>query len=89
MNKFGLYLPGMRGRSIFQQDRDENQLKNQIYLIGFGHTEALLFEEKNMTRNGHFSRPAETDPYMWKLKGVMARIDPNGWALVCEGVSSS
>ena len=27
--------------------------------------------------------------HMWNLKGVMARIDPNGWALVCEGVSSS
>ena len=65
VNKFGLHLPGMRGRSIFQQDRDEkDQLKNQIYLIRFGHTKALLFEEKNMTRNGHFSRPAETDPYV-------------------------
>ena len=47
MNKFELHLPGMRGRSIFQQERDEkDQLKNQIYLIRFGHTKALLFTKK-------------------------------------------
>ena len=38
------------------------QLKKRCYLIMFGHTEALLLK-KNMTLNGHFSRPAETDPY--------------------------
>ena len=39
----------------------EKQLRKRGYLIRFGHTEALLL--KKMTLNGHFSRPAETDPY--------------------------
>ena len=30
--------------------------------IRFGHTEALLLKKKR-TLNGHFSGPAETDPY--------------------------
>ena len=41
---------------------DSKQLKNQIYLLRFGHTRALLFKKKR-TRNGHFPRPRETDPY--------------------------
>ena len=36
--------------------------KNWGYLIRYGHTEALL---KKMTLNGHFSRPAQTDPYIY------------------------
>ena len=42
---------------------DSKQLKNQIYLLRFGHTRALLFFKKR-TRNGHFPRPRETDPYV-------------------------
>ena len=41
---------------------DSKQLKNQIYLLRFGHTRALLLKKKR-TRNGHFPRPRETDPY--------------------------
>ena len=37
-------------------------MRKRGYLIRFGHTEALLL--KKMTLNGHFSRPAETDPYV-------------------------
>ena len=36
--------------------------KKQNYLIRFGHMEALLLKKR--TLNGHFSRPAETDPYV-------------------------
>ena len=39
-------------------------MKNQIYLFRFGHTKALLFEKKYITRNDYFPRPVETDPYM-------------------------
>ena len=39
------------------------ELRKRGYLIRFGHTEALLFKKKR-TLNGHFSRPAETDPYV-------------------------
>ena len=39
--------------------------KNWGYLIRYGHTEALL---KKMTLNGHFSRPAQTDPYIYGNK---------------------
>ena len=42
---------------------DTTQLKNHVYLLRFGHTKALLLK-KNVTRNSHFSRPAETDPYV-------------------------
>ena len=42
---------------------DRTPDKNQVYLIRFGHTKAQLFKKK-VTRNGHFSRPAETDPYV-------------------------
>ena len=42
---------------------DSKQLKNQIYLLRFGHTRALLLKKKR-TRNGHFPRPRETDPYV-------------------------
>ena len=42
--------------------RNNWKLRKRGYLIRFGHTEALLLK-KNMTLNGHFSRPAETDPY--------------------------
>ena len=40
------------------EEIDSKQLKNQIYLLRFGHTSALLF------KNGHFPRPRETDPYV-------------------------
>ena len=43
--------------------RNNWELRKRGYLIRFGHTEALLFKKKR-TLNGHFSRPAETDPYM-------------------------
>ena len=36
-----------------------------INIIWFGHTKALLL--KKMMRNGNFSCPAETDPYMYFL----------------------
>ena len=42
--------------------RNNWESRKRGYLIRFGHTEALLLK-KNMTLNGHFSRPAETDPY--------------------------
>ena len=45
---------------------DSKQLKNQIYLLRFGHTSALIFKKK--TQNGHFPRPRETDPYAWREK---------------------
>ena len=41
---------------------DSKQLNNQIYLLRFGHTSALLLKKK-VTRKGHFPRPGETDPY--------------------------
>ena len=44
-----------------QHMRNNWELRKRGYLIRFGHTEALLL--KKMTLNGHFSRPAETDPY--------------------------
>ena len=46
-----------------QHMRNNWELRKRGYLIRFGHTEALLLK-KNMTLNGHFSRPAETDPYV-------------------------
>ena len=42
--------------------RNNCELRKRGYLIRFGHTEALLLKKKR-TLNGHFSRPAETDPY--------------------------
>ena len=33
----------------------------------FGHMEALLLKKR--TLNGHFSRPAETDPYIQETQG--------------------
>ena len=43
--------------------RNNWELRKRGYLIRIGHTEALLLKKKR-TLNGHFSRPAETDPYM-------------------------
>ena len=43
--------------------RNNWKLRKRGYLIRFSHTEALLFKKKR-TLNGHFSRPAETDPYV-------------------------
>ena len=43
--------------------RNNWELRKRGYLIRFGHTEALLLKKKR-TLNGHFSRPAETDPYV-------------------------
>ena len=52
-----------------QHMRNNWELRKRGYLIRFGHTEALLL--KKMTLNGHFSRPAETDPYVgWHLFSV-------------------
>ena len=42
--------------------RNNWELRKRGYLIRFGHTEALLFKKR--TLNGHFSCPAETDPYV-------------------------
>ena len=47
-----------------QHMRNNWELRKQGYLIRFGHTEALLLKKR--TLNGHFSRPAETDPYVLK-----------------------
>ena len=44
-----------------QHMRNNWELRKGGYLIRFGHTEALLLKKR--TLNGHFSRPAETDPY--------------------------
>ena len=44
-----------------QHMRNNWELRKRGYLIRFGHTEALLLKKR--TLNGHFSRPAETDPY--------------------------
>ena len=46
--------------------RNNWELKKRGYLIRFGHTEALLLKKKR-TLNGHFSHPAETDPYVKEL----------------------
>ena len=40
--------------------RNNWELRKRGYLIRFGHTEALLWKKR--TLNGHFSRPAQTDP---------------------------
>ena len=41
-------------------------IEKRGYLIKIGHTEALLLKK---TLNGHFSRPAQTDPYVdWFMK---------------------
>ena len=45
-----------------QHMRNNWELRKRGYLIRFGHTEALLLKKR--TLNGHFSRPAETDPYV-------------------------
>ena len=45
-----------------QHMRNNWELRKRGYLIRFGHKEALLLEKR--TLNGHFSRPAETDPYV-------------------------
>ena len=50
-----------------QHIRNNWELRKQGYLIRFGHTEALLLKKKKRTLNGHFSRPAETDPYVIKI----------------------
>ena len=52
---------------------DSKQLKNQIYLLRFGHTRALLFKKKR-TRNGHFPRPRETDPYMLQIHVMFGEV---------------
>ena len=45
--------------------RNNWELRKRGYLIRFGHTEALLLKKR--TLNGHFSRPAETDPYVFPI----------------------
>ena len=68
-----------------QRMRNNWELRKRGYLIRFGHTEALLLK-KNMTLNGHFSRPAETDPYkqiyffaLFILKEAEAWKSWRGW----------
>ena len=51
----------MRTSAQAHDTNDLDQLNNQAYLIRFGHTKALLLKKR--TLNGHFSLPAETDPY--------------------------
>ena len=52
-----------KGHYDVQDTNIQNQLQNQIYLIRFIHMEPLLSKKKR-TRNSHFPRPAETDPYV-------------------------
>ena len=63
-----------------QHMRNNWELRKRGYLIRFGHTEALLLK-KYMTLNGHFSRPAETDPYaslsslsLWQVCSMIASL---------------
>ena len=67
--------------------RNNRELRKRGYLIRFDHTEALLL--KKGTLNGHFSRPAETDPYIvynWcrkQLQGdifIRSQIALNHWS---------
>ena len=44
-----------------QHMRNNWELRKRGYLIRFGHTNALLLKKR--TLNGHFSFPAQTDPY--------------------------
>ena len=45
-----------------QDPINQNQLKNQFNFVWFSHKKALR-KQKKVTRNSHFSRPSETDPY--------------------------
>ena len=45
-------------------------MRKRGYLIRFSHTEALLLKKR--TLNGHFPRPAETDPYTLIIMFVIA-----------------
>ena len=45
-----------------QTPKLQRALREGIQIIKFGHTEALLLKKR--TLNGHFSRPAQTDPYI-------------------------
>ena len=55
-----------------QHMRNSWELRKRGYLIRFGHTEALF--KKKMTLNGHFSRPAQTGPYVWIQNGQTKAI---------------
>ena len=50
-----------------QHMRNNRELRKRGYLIRVGHTEALL------EKKGHFSRPAETDPYVDGLEHFFHR----------------
>ena len=45
----------------------------------FGHTEALLLRKKR-TLNGHFSRPAQTDPYTYYI--IIVTINSNTFIFI-------
>ena len=55
--------------------RNNWELRKRGYLIRFGHTEALLLKKR--TLNGHFSRPAETDPYPHMRKNRICSYEKN------------
>ena len=63
--------------------RNNWELRKRGSLIRFGHMEALLSKKK--TLKGHFSRPAETDPYGVCLYVLMSKqrdwTGCSGWLL--------
>ena len=63
-----------------QHMRNNWELRKRGYLIRFGHTEALLLKKKR-TSNGHFSRPAETDPYVFNRPTGIWGVSCIGWAV--------
>ena len=65
--------PGQGGSVLYKIQSTKINIKNQSYPIGFGHPN-VLFCLKSDT-NGHFPRPAETDPYAYRYQTKVSTVN--------------